>query len=246
MSNREQPFRIDTYANRLSCLVSVGAGNLMVLAGESKPVRFADWSSAVRASFGEALAPTERELNWVWDSLRTEPEVIQRAGRLPAAGVRWTSNHEKFPALKLGQILLIALKLEDLEVLRRSTSDPMDEEAVVVLEAPLDMRPGKANRLECCDVRATVRIRVPKPLTKEREADIMSVPAEQVDISDGVVNVSVDSLNQAYTVTSRRLEPNRRAHGGRSYDHMVCVWENQRLRLEDVRLSVESDSWTVR
>lgn len=105
------------------------------------------------------------------------------------------------------------------------------------------MRPGKGHRLECCDCRSEVTITVDKILSLEREADIMRIEQDRVELGKGYVKVVVDSLNQGYTVASRRLEPQRRSHGGRTYDHLVHIGNEKRTRLEDIRQLVESGAW---
>jgi len=73
----------------------------------------------------------------------------------------------------------------------------------------------------------------------------MRIEADRITPGNGIVNVRVDSLNQAYTVSSRRLEPERRSHGGRTYDHVVHATETKRTRLEDIRLKVETGRWEL-
>ncbi len=101
------------------------------------------------------------------------------------------------------------------------------------------MKPGKGGRLECDDCEALVTIRVTEVNSVEREADIMRIEHDRITLGNGFVQVRVDSLNQAYTVSSRRLEPERRSHGGRTYDHVVHATETKRTRLEDIRQEVE-------
>ncbi len=59
------------------------------------------------------------------------------------------------------------------------------------------MRPGRADRLECCDVDCEVLIRTLDVHSLEREADIMGVESEQIHIDDHGINVTVKSLNKA-------------------------------------------------
>ena len=73
----------------------------------------------------------------------------------------------------------------------------------------------------------------------------MEINEDRITLGKGIVTVRVDSLNQAYTVSSRRLEPNRRSHGGRTYDHVVHVGQGTRTPLETIRQRVENDEWEV-
>jgi hypothetical protein len=52
-------------------------------------------------------------------------------------------------------------------------------------------------------------------------------------------------LNQAYSVTSRRLEPNRQRHCGRIHDPFVYMTDLNNLKLKEIRLQVESGQWKV-
>src|SRR5262245_19974882 len=45
------------------------------------------------------------------------------------------------------------------------------------------------------------------------------------------VMVWIRSLNHAFTVTSRRLQPHRRGHGGRIYDHIAWSENNRWVSL---------------
>jgi len=112
-------------------------------------------------------------------------------------------------------------------------------------EEALYMRPGKGDRLETCDCASRVTIPVKDIHTIDREVDIMHVEADRIEIAGKVIHVRVDSLNQAYTVASRRLESSRRSHGGRTYNHLVHVGPSERMLLETIRLQVENGDWEV-
>ena len=86
---------------------------------------------------------------------------------------------------------------------------------------PLFMHPGKARRLECSDVPFRLRIPVNSPGTRDVEAAALKVDKNDVEISDNCLVVNVKILNHAYTKASLRLQPNRRSHGGRVYDHVA-------------------------
>ena len=73
----------------------------------------------------------------------------------------------------------------------------------------------------------------------------MRIDVERIIVEKDVVTIRVDSLNQAFTVASRRLQPERRSHGGRIYDHIVHVRGHVRTRLEEIRRKVESGSWKI-
>lgn len=240
-------FDAETHILVLCQVVSAGATHLVQLANREDGVLYADWASAVKNDLrGTDFVVTDRLLMWAWESLRSEATIERQVGSLPAAGACWKDKNERFRVLHDGAMLLIGLKPANVEMLRQSTKkNPMEEDLVVTLEAPLYMKPGKASRLECCDATANVRIRVTEAYSAEREADIARVPQDQISISKDVVTVQVESLNQAYTVASRRLEPERRSHGGRAYDHMLYVQGRHRYTLEEIRQKVESGTWDV-
>ena len=57
--------------------------------------------------------------------------------------------------------------------------------------------------------------------------------------------MNVRSLNQAYTKASLRLEPRRRSHGGRVYEHVAFMDENDKyVPLEKIRKDVEKRLWS--
>jgi len=121
----------------------------------------------------------------------------------------------------------------------------------VRLRASLSMRRGKSGRLECCPVGAILTYRVEELHSLQEEADLIGVSSSWVRIEacshpafTGKVHVEVRSLNQAYTLASRRLQPHRRSHTGNIYDKISWVPPTaQPLLLEEVRLLVESGEW---
>ena len=110
-------------------------------------------------------------------------------------------------------------------------------DATITLLAPLMMGPGKAGRFECRDVKATVEIPMEKAGSLDQEAVLMKLERIDVTVQRNMVMAWVRSLNHAFTVTSRRLQPHRRGHGGRIYDHIAWCKDNQWISLEDIRPS---------
>ncbi len=72
---------------------------------------------------------------------------------------------------------------------------------------------------------------------------MMGIERERVELGDVFVRGQVGSLNEAYTVASRRLEPERRHPGGHIYD--VFFWDDgmNRTQLEIIRKKVETGKW---
>jgi len=121
----------------------------------------------------------------------------------------------------------------------------------ISLRGGLSMRRGKSGRLECCPVDATLSYFVEDLHSLQEEADLIGVSTSWVQIEasshpalTGHVFVEVRSLNQAYTLASRRLQPHRRSHTGNIYDKICWTPPTaEPLLLEEVRLLVESGEW---
>jgi len=119
------------------------------------------------------------------------------------------------------------------------------------LRGSLSMRRGKSGRLECCPVGATLSYFVENLHSLQEEADLIGVSTSWVNIEacshpafTGRVDVEVRSLNQAYTLASRRLQQHRRSHTGNIYDKISWTPPTaEPLLLEEVRLLVESGEW---
>ena len=239
MANFETETSLTQLIHEVGDHLVVGAITLDSMLRTNGSATFADWSAQMHA---ERHVTIER-LTWIWNSLRTEPELKRYFGDLPAGGLPWKTKNDKFKVFDAGETFVIGMKRA--EVVQLLQSRGPDETVVVRTGEDLFMRPGKAERLECCDCMATVTVQVPETYSLDREADIMRIDAKRIKLGDRLIEVEVDSLNQAYTVSSRRLEPDRRSHGGRTYDHVVHVGEKGRMRLEDIRRYVESGDWRV-
>jgi len=75
----------------------------------------------------------------------------------------------------------------------------------------------------------------------------MKLERINVTVQRNMVMVWVRSLNHAFTVTSRRLQPHRRGHGGRIYDYIAWRREdNQWISLETIRRDVEAGTWKLK
>src|SRR5215510_12354852 len=99
---------------------------------------------------------------------------------------------------------------------------------------PLTMGPGKAGRFECRDVKATVEIPVEKAESLDQEAVLMKLERIEIAVQRNMVMAWVSSLNHALTVTTRRLRPHRRTHGGRIYDYIAWRNGNEWISLEKI------------
>ncbi|MDB4367981.1 hypothetical protein N9Z38_00465 [Mariniblastus sp.] len=247
--NQENQFGAEL--DRAMDLFSVGAGVLFEMQRDGNregSIRYKEWAASLRelGNLDPSLT-TNENLKWLWESLRTTPNLVDWFGKLPAAGLPWTNKKHQFDVFQPGEWFVIGMKGREINDLLQGTNrSAQDERVSVQTNETLRMRPGKGERLECCDCKSEVTIRVTEVFSLDREADLMLIEKDRISISPGIIKVQVNSLNQAYTVSSRRLEPERRSHGGRTYDHVVHVSQRKRTRLEDVRKQVESGEWLLK
>jgi hypothetical protein len=239
-----QRVNMEDHSHILGQLITAGFDWTERLARADNGLAYSNWAAGVRGEFREtSIELSDSQLHWAWNAIREEETVRSRFGALPPPGVQWKSSRDRFLVLSSGEIFAVALKAAELDTLLRNQAKDSPWRVTVRLVGQLEMKPGKADRLECCDVRADVRIQVSTCYPVEREADVMRIDADRISVEEGVVTARVDSLNQAYTVASRRLEPERRSHGGRTYDRYVLMRSNERLLLERIRQRVEAGDW---
>lgn len=239
---RDDQFRIQ----QVTELFVSGAMLLHEMLSEKDSTTFKVWASRLRddTRLAEGIATDDR-LMWLWDALRTEPEMQHKFGMLPPAAAPWAGTKMRFKVFGPQEMFVIGLKRAAIaDLLKYPHKDPQEETVSVRTIDELLMKP-KGKRLECCDCHAEVTIRVDEVFLVAREADVMEIEEDRITLGNHIVKVRVDSLNQAYTVSSRRLEPDRRSHGGRTYDHVVHVGQGKRTPLEIIRQSVENGDWQV-
>jgi hypothetical protein len=76
------------------------------------------------------------------------------------------------------------------------------------------------------------------------EAAKLKAQPSAVTIDGNRVKVEVDSLNEAYTKSSLRLETDRKSHGGRIYGALFWINpQNKKISLGDIRDDVECGRW---
>lgn len=207
---------------------------------------FDSWYEEVtkRSEFSKS-SKDDLRLIWIWDSLRQDPVLKHVFQNLSPAGMRWNRESGRFFVLKRGSWFVVGLQQNSAGVLLfPGNKPPKDELAAIQLLDDLYLRPGRNDRLECCECHCLLQLRPDEVYAKEREMDILGVANEQIKLLDyRLIQIEVPSLNQAYTIASRRLEPERRSHGGNIYEHVVYVGDQKRYRLEDIRLAVELGEW---
>lgn len=225
-----------------------GGVQLETLARGWARVTFDVWLKAVGEDVKKrGLSLSEEQAQWLWETLTKEPRIARELEtRIVSADEQWLEQNP-VQVLKAGENL--GLFLKPFSSFGSPTvplpTDAQPEGRIKLLGA-LSMKPGKiaSRRFECGDVECVVVIKVDKPGTVEQEAVLMKVEPGGVTVDGAEVIVNARSLNHAYTMTSRRLEPHRRCHGGRAYDHVAWRNGDQWISLERIRCLVEAGLWT--
>lgn len=232
---------------RMSVLIELGGAALDEFKDRAATPEFQPWFVAVKemATIKQVnLAQADAE--WLWDVLRSEPSVQAEFGDLPAASTPWFQQTEHFHVLNQGEQFAIGLNSTTVHQLLQSADEPSaDPVPTVRLLEKLRMRPGKASRLECCNVLCELTIPVEEVGIVEREAEILRVEPGLVTLGDGQVTVIAKSLNQSLTIATRRLEPDRRSPSGHTYNRLVYLGQDTNQTLEQIRRQVETDDWEV-
>jgi hypothetical protein len=226
-------------------IMDVG-GHLAIEMHSSGTVSYDEWVQEVRKRIQLPDNPTNNlRLIWVWDSLRKAEAFREEFRKFPPAGMVWNHSSEPILVLDRESLLVIGLSPSASRVLLTSGhKDPLEEIATIRLIDDLYMRPGRNDHLECMGCRCLLQLRASPVYSRERELDILGIEDTQLaHLSDGRIVVEVGSINQAYTVASRRLEPDRHSHGGNIYQNVVYVNEIERLQLDYLRLLVEVGRW---
>lgn len=217
---------------------------LDILAGKQDRIPFSHWAKLVRSVRRDTSDLFERRLAWLWESLIVEPGVRNKYGnRLIPLDEEWRKlkRFECVSANSRFGIFLKNFRAYGAPVMDLPKDLRPDADAQIL--GPLLMQPGKARRLECCDVEAVLELRPKSIGPKNVEAASLKVEMEDVSIERGCIRVKVKSLNHAYTKASLRLEPRRRGPGGRAYDHIALRDENGWKKLESIRRDHEKKLW---
>jgi hypothetical protein len=243
------PTDLNTHARILAELLLIGGSQLEKLVHGKHPIRFEEWSEAMRSAVtGEKARPADDHLKWLWETLTSEPRISRELGsRILSRDEEWKTRDD-VPVLNKGEMLGIFLKpLRAFGVPVLSVPARTEPAGMIRLLNTLKMGPGKtaSRRFECRDVNATVEIAVDKAGSLDEEAALMKVQRIDVVVQRNIIMAWVRSLNHAFTVTSLRLQPHRRSHGGRIYDHIAWRKDNRWISLEDIRREVEAGKWKL-
>jgi hypothetical protein len=238
---------LKAHLEHLAQLLRIAGIQLDTMAKGDQKVTFKAWSAQVReAASNQRISLTNGQLEWLWDALTTEPGICQKLGtRILSREDEWKARPTVI-VLNSGHILGVFLKgLTAFGAPVLSMPGNTQPDAMITLLGPLTMAPRKAGRFECRDVKARVEIPVDKAGSLDQEAVLMKLERIDLTVQRNMVMAWVRSLNHALTVTSRRLQPHRRGHGGRIYDHIAWRKDNHWISLEDVRRAVEAGKWKV-
>jgi hypothetical protein len=199
----------------------------------------------VRAARPNDTKLNDKELMWLWEAITTEPNMKNRLGdRIVSLYDEWKEikAFECLPQNSIFGVFLKGFQAYGYPVVKQLERINPDAEAEIL--EPLLMRLGKAFRLECCDVSTILKIRLPGELFAKQEALLFKVEEDDIKIQKNTVEVSVKSLNHAYTKASLRLQQHRRSPGGKAYDHIGVKLENNIFEpLEEVRKKSENRIW---
>ena len=226
-------------------LFASGLHWLQYLEKDKACARYSDWKKLVKAARPNDTSLNHRKLMWLWESITTEPGIKSRFGnKIVSLDDEW-KNIEPFECLPENSnfgIFFRGFQAYGYPSIKKIRDINPEAEAVIL--EPLFLRPGKALRLECCDAQTKLRIRLSGTLSIEQEALAFKVDEKDIKIRGAAVEVSVKSLNHAFTKASLRLQPHRRGPGGKAYSHVACRVDEQFYEpLEEVRRRNEVQIW---
>jgi hypothetical protein len=226
---------------QLTDLFMAGLYWLHKLAEKQPSIRFSQWAKIIRSARSSAGGLTEEDIMWLWEAVTTQPEIRDSYGsRLISLDEEWRKLEtvECVPAGQRFGVFLKSFSSFGSPMLPLPKDIKPDAEAEIL--GPLRMKPGKARRLECCDVQTLLEVRPNHLGPKNVEAAAFKVEVGEVRIEKGCIYVNVKSLNHAYTKASLRLEEHRRGPGGRAYDHIALKEESGEWKsLEKIRVEAE-------
>jgi hypothetical protein len=213
---------------------------------EEQTVNFSKWAETIKSARKNDSALTFGRLEWLWEAITSEPTISNHeALRIINLDEEW-KNIAPIKCLKENSRFGIFLKHSpSFDFPGKTKIKGMAPNAEATIKGPLLMRAGKARRLECCDVPTVLSVHLPKAGSQEDEAAAFKVDVKEIELEAPFVRVSVKSLNHAFTKASLRLQPHRRSHGGKMYNHVALrLKDNLYEPLEEIRRRRERQIWT--
>ena len=218
---------------------------LLILEKDKARACYSNWKRLMKAARPNDKSLDDRKLMWLWESITTEPGIKSKFGnKIVSLDDEW-KNIEPFECLPKNSIFGLFFKgFQSFGYPALNQINIITPDAEAKILEPLFLRPGKAQRLECCDVPTLLRIHLSGKLSIEQEALAFKVEKEDITILEAAVEVSVKSLNHAFTKASLRMQSQRRGHGGKAYDHVALrIDEKLYEPLEEVRRKNENLIW---
>ena len=244
--NKNFTLGLNPHTINLTDLFMSGLHWMHVVAERNSDIRFSNWAQLMNQARCKSNNLKAEKLIWLWEAIISEPEIKKKfSNQIRSIEDDWKMLDpiECLPAKSLLGVFLKNLSTLGYPVMPISQDIKPDAELEIL--QPLSMKPGKAGRLECCDVRTRLNLGINPLESVEAEAAVLKVDKENIEIQDNCVIVEVKSLNHAYTTASLRLEPYRRSHGGRIYDHIALIQINNCYRpLEYIRVEHEKSLWS--
>jgi len=94
----------------------------------------------------------ESRLMWLWDAIRTEPQLSHQFSDLLPAAAPWRNRDDRFKVFDAGEWFVIGMKGPEVAaLLKYPIRAPQSEVVAVQIQKDLWFKPGKGGRLECCD-----------------------------------------------------------------------------------------------
>lgn len=209
------------------------------LVGRNEAPTFDEWRAEGHRRSPVGFGPDDEAVVWAWEAIRMSPWAADLGWQLPPASRRWVKPILALPA---GTEVYVVLG-PDPDRIHLGTRDSLGAHARVSMAAPWYLEGTQGDRLQARAVECVVTVRPTGLGTVAEEALRFGVPLERVKLRGDEVEVSVGSLNQAYTVASRRLEPDRASHGGRFFERTFVRSGNAWLSLEKLRCAAEAGTW---
>lgn len=226
-------------------LFSSGLRWLHTLEKDKKCARYSDWKKLMKSARPNDDSLDDKRLIWLWGAITTEPSIKHLYGNsIISVDDEW-KEIEPFECLPEKSNFGIFFKgFQSYGYPVKTILKDIIPDAEADIQGPLFLRPGKALRLECCDVPTVLKIRLSGKISIEQEAIAFKVEEDDIEIHEPDIFITVKSLNHAYTKASLRLQPHRRGPGGKAYNHIGLRSDNDLYEpLEEIRRKNEERIW---
>jgi len=178
---------------------------------------------------GRAAGLAWSEAIWVWNALRRYPGLSIVMSSTRSAWQPWVGRGEKLPLFPPGTLLQLdpggaGWTIQNPEWKGSGKEPERIRCATIRLRDELCLVPGSRDRLHLASAQCVLELLVSATADAATEAALMRVSEESltIDPKRRAIRVDARSLNHAYLLASRRLEPNRISHGGSVYRAVRC------------------------